>query len=88
MIVEMGMIRGIHECLKSIFTWSMVFPDHLGQVQMFLKNMLQSNGPMVQWADGQMDGRRSLESLMLVFTWSSTFLDHPVYIKCSGIIQY
>ena len=47
MIVEMGMIRGIHESLESIFTWSSIFPDHLEQIQMFLMNMLQTDGPMV-----------------------------------------
>ena len=44
-MVEMGMIRVIHESLKSIFTWSSIFPDHLEQMQMFLRNTLQTDEP-------------------------------------------
>ena len=72
MITEMGMICGPSVSLKSVFTWSLIFPDHLDNVfQMFRKNALWTDRPTNRPTDG-----RPPESLKSVFTLSLIFPDH------------
>ena len=81
MNVEIGMIRGPLESLKSVFTQSLIFPDHLDLISNVLKECVTerwTNGPTnIRANDGWMDRRKkSLESLESVFTRSSVFPDH------------
>ena len=58
MIVEMGMISRPPERLQLIFTWSSIFPDHLGHISDVLKECVmdrRTNRPTNRWADALTD---------------------------------
>ena len=81
MIVEMGMIRGPLESLESIFTWFLIFPDHLELILNVGREYVtewRTNRP----TDGRANGGRTngqarvLERLESGFTRFSIFPDN------------
>ena len=83
MIVEMGLIWGPTESLRSVFTWSLIFPYRLEHIADGLKKVMQTSGPTYGRADRLTNKRRSPREPLVGFPLVlGLSLSSRAYFRC------